>query len=197
MFAGDLDGGARFACESGYSVAVLQHGRKQELDRDLRVELQVASGCTTTPMPPAPRTRSTRYLPARTSPSRTPADHCGSLPLHEAARPSATRSPKRVPPANPARVASHPALHSPASSAGDPPFLRYFHVGRRGVSGRLPEQMTMDNKNRHTRARVSAPSTTADNRCSKLVVVLATAPVRTAKHGSDGCAYTPSAPPPV
>ena len=42
---------------------------------------------TTTPMPPTPSTRSTRYLPARTSPSRTPADRWNRS-LHHARVPS-------------------------------------------------------------------------------------------------------------
>ena len=66
---------AKRATASGFLRA---SAGSRNLIATLRVELQVVAA-TTTPIAPAPRTRSTRYLPARTSPSRTPSVSWGPL----------------------------------------------------------------------------------------------------------------------
>src|SRR6202142_4227751 len=84
VLALDLDRVAGFAGEAADRLGVGQHLGQEKLDGDLFIQPDVVRA-TTTPIPPAPRTRSTRYLPARIWPSVTPAASRGPF--------SATRSP--------------------------------------------------------------------------------------------------------
>ncbi|MGD0530668.1 MAG: hypothetical protein ABSE49_36380 [Polyangiaceae bacterium] len=78
MLAAELDRRARLTEEARDGLLVAERVVADELDRDGLIELLVAGrddcswrAATTMPMPPTPRTRSTRYFPARRSPSFT------------------------------------------------------------------------------------------------------------------------------
>ena len=60
-------------------LAVGERRRQEELERDLARRAGCGARRRRRPCRPTPRTRSTRYLPARTSPSRTPASPKSSI----------------------------------------------------------------------------------------------------------------------
>ena len=72
VLALDLDGGARLARGSAATASSCSAspGSRNLMATARRAAMWCAA--TTTPIPPSPSTRSTRYLPARTSPERTP-----------------------------------------------------------------------------------------------------------------------------
>ena len=96
MLALEPRGRARLAQEARATASsVVRLAGQQELDGDALVEVRGGCAATTTPMPPTPSTRSTRYLPARMSPGwGTPAVALDASPPPDASDP--IRTPYRV-----------------------------------------------------------------------------------------------------